>query len=96
MPQLKSPEDIAEARLDKLKQYEITNKNIEKELDNLVRLASTICETPISLINFLGENTQFTKVRMGWDITEIPIEQSFCLYDSTGSCPRFRKYFRIC
>jgi PAS domain S-box-containing protein len=80
MPQLRSPEAIAQARLDKLKQYEITNKNIEKELNNLVRLASTICETPISLINLLGANTQFTKARKGWDITEIPREKSFCHY----------------
>lgn len=80
MPQLRSTEAIAQARLDKLKQYEITNQNIEEELDNLVRLASTICETPISLINLLGANTQFTKARRGWDITNLPRDKSFCHY----------------
>lgn len=78
MSHLKSPEAIEQARLDHLKQYDVTHRNIEKELDNLVELASTICETPISIINLLGANTQFTKARKGWDITKISRDESFC------------------
>ena len=67
-------------RLEKLAEYNLTDKNIESELNNLVALASRICETPISLINILGESTQFTKASVGWDITNISREESFCHY----------------
>lgn len=67
-------------RLENLNHYKITQENIEGELNNLVTLASTICNTPISLINLLGANTQFTKASKGWDITEIPRDESFCTH----------------
>ncbi|PAU95800.1 hypothetical protein CK503_01710 [Aliifodinibius salipaludis] len=65
-------------RLGKLAEYNLTDRDIEEELNNLVTLASKICETPISLINVLGANTQFTKASVGWDITKISREESFC------------------
>jgi len=67
-------------RLDFLKSLEILDTEYEKEFDNIVELASIICETPIALITLLDENRQWFKAKKGLDIRETPREISFCQY----------------
>lgn len=52
--------------------------DIQQELQGLTYLASTICNTPISLINLLDKHRQITKSATGWDLKEVPREESFC------------------
>jgi diguanylate cyclase (GGDEF)-like protein/PAS domain S-box-containing protein len=52
----------------------------EKTYDEAVRLASTICGTPISLITFLDASRQWFKARVGLEGTETPIEVAFCAH----------------
>lgn len=67
-------------RLDFLKSLEILDTEYEKEFDNIVELASLICNTPIALISLLDENRQWFKAKKGLDIRETPREISFCQY----------------
>ena len=67
-------------RLKATRRYLDFDLNREKELDQLVMLASQICGTPISLITLIDENVQFIKARRGVDITEMPRDTSFCTH----------------
>ncbi|MBC8769365.1 PAS domain-containing protein [Arenibacter sp. BSSL-BM3] len=58
--------------------YQILYTPAEKEFDEITKLASIICDTPISLITFFDENNQFFKSHYGVEISETPIEDSFC------------------
>ena len=58
--------------------YRIMYTLEEREYDEITKLASIICDTPISLITFFDENNQFFKSRHGLDITDTPLEYSFC------------------
>ena len=53
-----SAESHETARLDTLKLYRILDTASEQAFDNLTRLASTICETPISLVSLVDESRQ--------------------------------------
>jgi signal transduction histidine kinase len=50
----------------------------EQMFDDITKLASKICKTPVALITVLDLNKQFFKSRFGISITETPIEQAFC------------------
>lgn len=65
-------------RLAALAAYHILDSDEEKEFDEIVELASKICETPISLISLLDEKRQWFKAKVGLDRRETPIELSFC------------------
>lgn len=52
----------------------------EKAYDDITSLAAYICNTPISLVSLVTESRQFFKSRHGLDISELPIELSFCTY----------------
>ena len=50
----------------------------EKMFDDITKLASKICETPVALITVLDIDKQLFKSKFGLTITETPIEQAFC------------------
>jgi signal transduction histidine kinase len=52
----------------------------EKEFNEIVQLASDICDTPISLISLLDTDRQWFKARVGLDVTETPRDVSFCAH----------------
>ncbi|MEH2297332.1 GAF domain-containing protein [Nostoc sp.] len=64
--------DTEVARLEALRQYQILDTEPEEAYDNLANLAAFICETPISLVNFIDENRQWFKAKVGLDISEMP------------------------
>ena len=66
------------ARLEALNQYEILDTAAESAFDDLARLASYICGTPIALINLIDANRQWFKAKVGLDASELPRDSGFC------------------
>jgi signal transduction histidine kinase len=50
----------------------------EKEFDEIVQLASDLCNTPISLITLLDTDRQWFKAKVGLDASETSRDVSFC------------------
>lgn len=63
-----------------LKSYGILDTKPEKEFDDLTRLAGDICETPISKLNFIVDQRQWSKSICGETGTESPRNQTICQY----------------
>ncbi|BBD65636.1 multi-sensor signal transduction histidine kinase [Nostoc commune NIES-4072] len=64
--------DTEMARLEALRQYQILDTEPEEAYDNLAQLAAFICGTPISLVNFIDENRQWFKAKVGLNVSEMP------------------------
>jgi PAS domain S-box-containing protein len=67
-------------RLAALSSYGIMDTLPEKEYDAITRLASYICQAPIAFISFIDDTRQWVKAKVGLDIEEVPIEDTFCQY----------------
>lgn len=67
-------------RLKELTEYEILDTPSEQDFDELTKLASSICQVPVSLISFLDKNRQWFKSNFGTKIKETLREESFCTY----------------
>ncbi|RYX99110.1 GAF domain-containing protein [bacterium] len=67
-------------RLEALYSYHILDTLPEDIFDNFTLIASTICQTPISIIGFIDQDRQWYKSAYGLDadITEISRDISFC------------------
>ncbi|BAY38660.1 two-component sensor histidine kinase [Nostoc sp. NIES-2111] len=69
---MKSPLTQEQARLAALRQYQILDTEPEEIYDNLAQLAAFICGTSIALVNFIDENRQWFKAKLGIDVPEMP------------------------
>lgn len=67
-----------EQRLDALATYQILDTRSEKSYDDIVNLASTLCETPIAIISLVDQNRQWFKAKTGISQIETPREVAFC------------------
>lgn len=67
-------------RLDALYSYEVLDTSPEEDFDALTRLASYICEAPISLVSLIDSQRQWFKSKVGLQVPETPREISFCSY----------------
>src|SRR5438874_6055723 len=65
-------------RLKALRQYAILDTPREQAFDELARLASEICKTPMSAISFIDADRQWNKSTVGWTTQEIPRQSSLC------------------
>ncbi len=70
--------DNEAARLNVLRGYDILDTPAEDAFDDIARLASAICGTPISLVSLLDELRQWFKARVGLDATETHRDLAFC------------------
>jgi PAS domain S-box-containing protein len=66
------------ARLAALHGYSVLDTEPEAAFDDLARLASQICNTPIALISLVDRDRQWFKARVGFDAAELPREHAFC------------------
>ena len=74
-----TPENEAQ-RLEALTRYNIMDTPVEQAFEELVQLASQICEAPISLVSLLDEDRQWFKAKVGLDAKETPRGQAFCAH----------------
>ncbi|MEX0845340.1 MAG: ATP-binding protein [Balneolaceae bacterium] len=65
-------------RVLKLSEFDIEYSEIHSKLNELTELAAFVTGTPISLVNLLDTNTQWTVSNHGMDINQIPREDSVC------------------
>ncbi len=68
------------ARLDALADYGILDTEAEQGFDDIVLLASQLCETPVALVSLVAEDRQWFKARIGFEPCETPIGQSVCAH----------------
>ena len=68
-------------RVKALMEFDIMDTLPEKMFDDLTKIASSICNTPISLINFIDSERQYFKSNLGLEKGEpAPLEHSFCAH----------------
>ena len=67
-------------RLAALIELEVLDTAEEKEFDDLVRLAATICRTPISLVSLVDAERQWFKAALGLAAKETHRDISFCAH----------------
>jgi diguanylate cyclase (GGDEF)-like protein len=66
------------ARLSALRSYCVLETGREARFDDLTCLASTICETPVSLVSLVDTNRLFFKSAYGIDVREVAYPDFFC------------------
>ena len=67
-------------RISALNEYLLLDTLPEKDFDDITKLASQICNTPISLISLVDKNRQWFKSHHGLSAPEMSREYSFCAH----------------
>jgi signal transduction histidine kinase len=69
-----------EARLEALRDYDVLDTPPEQAFDDLARLASYICQTPVAMISLVDGDRQWFKAKVGTEMTETPRDVAFCAH----------------
>ena len=79
---MKVPEiPINEAeRLKALSEYRILGTKPEQSYDDITKIASLTCETPIALLSLVDTDRQWFKAKVGVDVEETVRDWSFCAH----------------
>lgn len=68
------------ARLAALRAQQVLDSLPEQMFDDIVRVASNVCGTPIALISLVDEDRQWFKAKVGLQASETPRDQAFCAH----------------
>lgn len=79
MPSAPLPANEPE-RLKALRRYGVLDTAAEPAFDNLVELASRICDVPIALVSLVDSDRQWFKSRIGLDVSETHRDYAFCAH----------------
>lgn len=69
-----------EDRLNALRFYEVLDTEAEADFDDIVSLASKICDVPVSLISLVDEDRQWFKAKVGFEPPETTLLESVCAH----------------
>ena len=67
-------------RLAALHTYDVLDTAPEAAFDDLTKVASYICDTPISVISLIDRDRQWFKSEVGLGVRETPRDQAFCAH----------------
>jgi PAS domain S-box-containing protein len=67
-------------RLETIKGYQILDTDDEQDFDDIVELASHLCDAPIAIITLIDEHRQWFKAKTGLTIKETHRDLSFCAH----------------
>ncbi|NUB43490.1 ATP-binding protein [Fertoebacter nigrum] len=67
-------------RLAALHRYGVLDTPRESDFDDIVALASEICDAPISVINLIDQDRQWFKAEVGLGVRETPLDTSLCAH----------------
>lgn len=67
-------------RLAALHSYAVLDTAAEPAFDDITRIASHVCQTPISVINLIDNGRQWFKSEVGLGVRETPLETSICAH----------------
>ena len=84
MPNPYPVRDDEAARVQALRSYDILDTAEQQEFNDLVSLASAICDVPIALISLVDTDRQWFKARVGIDVAETSRDVSFCAHAIAG------------
>src|SRR3954470_4284503 len=71
-------------RLAALYALDILDSPPEQDFDDIVKLATGACGTPMALVTLIDSDRQWFKARVGTDLTETSREISFCSHAILG------------
>ena len=74
-----------EERINELRKYNILDSEPEDVFENMVQLASYICQTPISAVSLVDEHRQWFKAIVGIDAKETSRDIAFCAHAILGN-----------
>jgi len=69
-----------EFRLAALRRYDILDTPREADFDEVVQVASAICDVPISVVNLIDRGRQWFKAEVGLGVRETPVDSSICAH----------------
>ena len=68
------------ARVAALDRYAILDTEPEQSFDDLVTLASYVCQTPMAFLSLVDDHRQWFKSKVGVEVRETPLESSICAH----------------
>ena len=71
-------------RLAALYELDVLDSEPEKDFDDIVGLAASVCGVPMSLVSLIDADRQWFKARVGTDLTETTRDLSFCAHAILG------------
>jgi diguanylate cyclase (GGDEF)-like protein/PAS domain S-box-containing protein len=74
-----------ESRLRALEAAKLLDTAHDQEFDELLRLACSLCDTPMGTITLVDRDRQWFKARIGIDVDETPRDLSFCGHTILGT-----------